>query len=80
MSVIAFAAAVAAADQTFSCTPPYVWDGDGPLERPSLRPRLVLRDGEDWHGSQVESLLETSSMPVGAQMQVEGTLERGSFG
>lgn len=40
MTLIAFAAAVVAAGQTFTCTPTHVWDGDGPVwcaEGPHLR-------------------------------------------
>jgi hypothetical protein len=40
VSIIAYAAAVVAAGQTFVCTPTHVWDGDGPVwcaEGPHLR-------------------------------------------
>lgn len=40
MSLLAMAAAVVVAGQSFSCTPTHVWDGDGPVwcsEGPHLR-------------------------------------------
>lgn len=40
MSITAYAAAIVAAGQTFTCTPTHVWDGDGPVwcaEGPHIR-------------------------------------------
>jgi hypothetical protein len=51
MSLLALAAAVVSAGQTFACTPTHVYDGDGPIwcaEGPHVRIAGYCSKGDGW--------------------------------